>query len=137
MRKFKFNIRGNQYNVELMNFENNIAKIEVNGTKYEVEVEKEIKTSKTPTLVRKKVVVKNGGQQKSSGSTKISAPLPGTIINIKVAVGDEVKKGDCLLIMEAMKMENNVLAEKDGTISKITVGAGDSVLQGDTLIEMN
>ncbi len=135
MKKFKFDIRGNSYAVEIKRFENNVAKIEVNGTLYYVELEQEIKTSKTPTLVRKKVVTKEPEVKKTS-VTSIKAPLPGTIFKINVSVGDEVQKGDCLLIMEAMKMENNVLAEKPGVIKSIKVRPDDTVLQGDVLVEI-
>ena len=143
MKKFSFTIRGNKYDVELQNIEENIAEIEVNGRKYEVEIHKEIKTSKTPKLVRPKVFP-TGEADKSKtakptarkGSGGINAPLPGTILEMKVKVGDEVKAGDTLLIMEAMKMENNIKADKAGKISEIKVNIGDSVLEGDLLIEI-
>ncbi|PID60709.1 MAG: acetyl-CoA carboxylase biotin carboxyl carrier protein subunit [Ignavibacteriae bacterium] len=148
MKKFNFIIRGNKYNVELQNIEGNIAEIEVNGSKYEVEIEKEIKTSKTPKLVRPQVFPSAGGGAKttptrtqptapSGGASKgITAPLPGTILDIKVKVGDEVKPGDVLLVMEAMKMENNIKTDKAGTITNIKVNTGDSVLEGALLVEL-
>ena len=74
---------------------------------------------------------KDGGK-----AIKVNAPLPGNIFKVLVNEGDTVKKGDVLLIMEAMKMENNVLAEKDGTVSSVKVSVGDAVLQNDVLIEM-
>jgi len=138
MKQFKFKIRGNNYNVEILEFEKNIAKIEVNGTPYTVELENEIKTSKTPTLVRKKPKISEPEKpQKAAKLSQIKAPLPGNILEIKVKAGDTVKKGDTLLIMEAMKMENNILADTDGTVEKIYVNNGDSVLQNDLLIELN
>ena len=70
------------------------------------------------------------------GAATVLAPLPGNIFKILVGVGDEVKKGDTLLIMEAMKMENNVAAEKEGTVKTIRVKVGDNVLQNDVLIEL-
>lgn len=144
MKKFSFIIRGNKYNVELQNIEDNIAEIEVNGSKYEVEIEREVKTSKTPKLVRPKAYPSAGGgsqkttpQPVASGSGGgISAPLPGTILEIKVKVGDEVKPGDVLLVMEAMKMENNIKADKAGKITNIKVNTGDSVLEGALLVEL-
>ncbi len=137
MNKFKFTIRGNEYDVEITNIEDNLATIEVNGSSYEVEIHQEVKKTKTPTLVRKVVPEKAKEVEKREGGSAnpIKAPLPGTIIEIKVAKGDIVKKGDVLLTMEAMKMENNVMAEKDGVIEKIVVKPGDAVLQGDLLIE--
>ncbi len=69
------------------------------------------------------------------GIPPIKAPLPGKILSIKVTKGDIVKKGDVILIMEAMKMENNVLASKDGVVEVIKVQPGDTVLEGDVLLE--
>lgn len=138
MKKFKFTIRGNTYEVEINEVENNIAEIEVNGTNFQVEIHKEVKKTKTPTLIRSKVPVDKVKStiQKSSGGYQAKAPLPGTIIKVNVKEGDAVKKGDVLLIMEAMKMENNVMAEKDGTVKSIKVAAGEAVLQNDILIEI-
>ncbi len=138
MKKFDFTVNGNKYNVEVKDFEDSLATIVVNGTTYEVEVRQEVKKTKTPKLVRSAVVSKPGEgavPNKATGAGAIKAPLPGNIFKINVAVGDAVKKGDVLLIMEAMKMENNVLAEKDAVVKSIKVGLGDAVLQNDILIE--
>jgi biotin carboxyl carrier protein len=143
MKKFSFTIRGNKYDVELHNIEDNIAEVEVNGSKYEVEIHKEIKTPKTPRLIRaqavptfnaEKVISSKPAESITKGG--IRAPLPGTILEIKVKVGDEVKIGDTLLIMEAMKMENNIKSDKSGNISSLKVNVGDSVLEGDLLVEI-
>jgi biotin carboxyl carrier protein len=141
MKKFKFKIRGNSYDVEIKEFEDNIAKLEVNGTLYEVEVEqKETAKSKTPKLVRSQVETKRSDSKikktVSSKAAQVKAPLPGNIFKILVKEGDEIKKGDNIMIMEAMKMENNVLAEKEGTVKSIKVNEGDSVLQNDILAEI-
>lgn len=137
MRKFKFKIQGNNYEVEIKSVTDNLAKLEVNGTIYEVEIEQEVKAIKTPTLVRKKVVVhKDEAEVVKSSVIKVTAPLPGTIIQVKVKQGDKVKKGDCLLTMEAMKMENNILSDREGIIKSINVSPGDNVLQGDLLTEI-
>lgn len=142
MKKFKFKIRGNSYDVEIQKFEENIADIEVNGTHYQIEVEKEIKTSKTPRLVRPQATASSDSTRtektrkptETKGGGEIKAPLPGTILELKKKVGDEVKIGDTLLIMEAMKMENDINADKGGVISEIKVNNGDSVLEGDVLV---
>ncbi len=140
MKNFKFTISGNKYEVHIKNLEDNIAEIEVNGTTYKVEVEHEIKKPKTPVLVRKPVE-KPAGSEKiqkthATGGTAIKAPLPGTILNIKTQVGSTVSKGDTLMIMEAMKMENSILAERDGKIKNIKVKEGDNVIEGEVLIEL-
>ena len=138
MKKFKFKIQGNSYEVEVKDFEDNVAVVEVNGTSYEVELEKQIVTTKTPTLVRRPVkpTEKDSKLTKSSGSAIIKAPLPGNIMQVSKKNGDEVKKGELVLIYEAMKMENQILAEKDGVIANVKVTVGDAVLQGDVLFEI-
>ena len=139
MKKFKFNIRGNEYDVIVKYFEDGIAKVEVNGSPYQVEVERTTQETKTPILVRKDVKNPKGAHKiKKAGSslTKITAPLPGNIMQLYVKEGDQVSKGDKLLMYEAMKMENLIKAEKDGLVKSAKVQAGDSVLQGDVLIEM-
>ena len=137
MKKFKFTIRGNEYEVHINSFEDNIAEVDVNGSIYQVELEEEVKTTKTPKLVRSRPIqTKEVKQKPATGFSKVEAPLPGTIMKITVKEGDEVKKGQTIMIMEAMKMENNVLAEKDGRINKVRVSEGDAVLQGDILVEI-
>lgn len=139
MKKFDFIISGNKYQVEVKNFEDDLARIEVNGTLYDVQIHQEVKKAKTPKLVRKEVQRKPGEgfiTKKAAGGQTVKAPLPGNIFKILVKEGDVVAKGDVLLVMEAMKMENNVLAEKDGTVKSIKVAVGDAVLQNDVIIEM-
>ncbi|MDF1546604.1 MAG: biotin/lipoyl-binding protein [Bacteroidales bacterium] len=141
MKNYKFTIRGNIYDVDILSFEDNIAEIEVNGTNYTVEVHKEVKTTKTPKLVRASVPEPTRSESKikkniSTSATPVKAPLPGSILQIFVKEGDEVKIGDKLLIMEAMKMENNVLAEKSGKVTSLKVKTGDTVLQNDVLLEI-
>lgn len=139
MKKFEFTISGNKYQVHIKDFEDNLAQIEVNGTQYEVEVHQEMKKAKTPRLVRKEIQRKPGEgfiTKKSGGAVTVKAPLPGNIFKILVKEGDTIVKGDTLLVMEAMKMENNVLAEKDGIVKSIKVAVGDAVLQNDVIIEM-
>lgn len=143
MKKFKFTIRGNKYDVELLNIEDNIAEIDVNGSKYEVEIEQEVKTTKTPKLVRPQVVpsseydrAKTSKPTESKGAGHVKAPLPGTILQIFVKEGDIVKSGDKLLVMEAMKMENNITADTEGKVTAVKVKEGDAVLEGDVLVEI-
>ncbi len=137
MKNFKFKIRGTQYNVDIKDVQEKTVELLVNGTKYVVDIEREVKTSKTPTIVRKRLPDDKGKMPKPGNSLKtIKAPLPGNIFKLNVSEGDTVKKGDTLLIMEAMKMENNILAEQDGTVKNIKIKEGDAVLQNDILIEI-
>lgn len=140
MKKFDFNINGDDYKVHIKSVDGDMAEIEVNGTPYSVKVKQEIKTSKTPILVRKeaqsksadKRVIENlspvtSGAKPSSKSIK--SPLPGNILKVLVNEGDTFKEGDVLCIMESMKMENNILAERSGSIVKVCAPAGSAVLQ--------
>jgi glutaconyl-CoA/methylmalonyl-CoA decarboxylase subunit gamma len=139
MKKFKFTINGNEYSVDVSGIEDNLAHLEVNGTPYDVELHREVKASKTPTLVRSPIrqEVKPDIQKKEGGSSHpIVAPLPGSITKLEVGKGDIVEKGQLLLIMEAMKMENRVLADRAGVVENIRVQQGDAVLQGDIIMEI-
>lgn len=138
MKNYKLKINGNTYHVKVTDAEKNKILLEVNGTAYEIVLENEVKQTKTPRLVRAEPrQVQNVDPLQTSKSTKkIIAPLPGTIVELKVQAGDTVKTGDTLLILEAMKMENSILAESSGVIKTIHIKAGSSVLQGDTLLEI-
>lgn len=140
MKKYKFTISGNDYDVHLKDIEDNKAELDVNGTIYEVEIRSEVKTSKTPTLIRKPVEKMPGEDQikkkVSTGKHTVAAPLPGTILKINVSVGDVVSEGQNLLVMEAMKMENQIQTGKGGEVISIKVNVGDTVLQDDVLIEI-
>lgn len=141
MKKYKFKINGQAYEVEIGEFDGVNATVSVNGTPYEVEVQGETKKIKTPVLARKPVVTQPGeGEIKKTTDTgkvyKVNSPLPGTIKKINVTVGASVQAGDCLMVMEAMKMDNNVMSEKGGIVKTICVKEGDSILQGDTLVEL-
>jgi biotin carboxyl carrier protein len=139
MKDFKFKINGNDYKVEISEVVSNVAQVLVNGVQYTVEMEKESEPLVPVRKVQPKVhfeaptvSVNKGGSGKP-----IKSPLPGVILDIKVKEGDAVKKGQTVLVMEAMKMENNIAAESDGTIAAIKVKQGQAVLQGDVLVEIS
>jgi glutaconyl-CoA/methylmalonyl-CoA decarboxylase subunit gamma len=143
MKRFKFTINGNKYETEILHIEDNVAEIEINGTKYYVEVNKDIKPVKTPKLVRAAAVpstdshpsqVKTSGPSGPKGAGAVKSPLPGVIIEMFVKEGDTVKMGQRLLVLEAMKMENNIEADKSGVVTSILKSKGDSVMEGDVLI---
>lgn len=145
MKQFKFTINGNAYTVDVNNFEGNVAHVEVNGTAYSVHLDKEVVVPvapKTPVLVRQEVPQPTPKEQRivktptKTTNTTVKSPLPGTILSLHVKEGDAVTMGQLILVMEAMKMENNVLAEKDGVITSLKVKAGDTVLQNDILAEI-
>ncbi len=143
MSKYKFNINGNTYNAEIKNVDDNIAEVEINGTTYQVELDKSISGSKTPKLVRSAVVpstdshpsvAKTSSPSAPKGGGTIKSPLPGVVINVLVKPGDMVKIGQRLLILEAMKMENNIDADKEGKVVSVSKNKGDSVMEGDVLV---
>lgn len=111
--------------------------IKLNGKTFEVEIE-EVSREANEKVVNEapkatETTVKTGPVGEAKG-VKVNAPMPGSIIDIKVNVGDKVKKNDPVLILEAMKMENEIVAEADGTITSIQVGKGDIVKSGDLLL---
>ena len=138
MKNFKFKIQDNNYNVKILSHEGNKIELEVNGTSYSVKMKEEIKKAKTPTLVR--AASKRPSEplkvNPSSSKTKIVAPIPGVVLSLDVKVGETIKVGDRLLVLEAMKMENNIVSEKAGTITAVKVSFGQQVLQNETMIEL-
>jgi len=142
MKKFKFTIGGDEFDVELIAAEANMLRLEVNGTEYEVELHKEVIVPKTPILMRAEMPPPTKKETRitktitKTTNTAVKSPLPGTIVSVLIKDGDQVKLGQKLLTMEAMKMENNVLAERDGIVCSVKVKPGDSVSQNDILLEI-
>ena len=147
MKNYKFKINGAEYNVDINEVEGQEIKLDVNGTPYIVTVDKEMRQQKQHTTVisnrpAPRVAAAQGDVQRASapnpntaaGGTKVTTPLPGTILEVYVNVGDQVKAGQRVVLLEALKMENNIEADNDGTVTAVNVRKGDSVLEGDTLI---
>ncbi|NTW82620.1 MAG: biotin/lipoyl-binding protein [Chlorobiaceae bacterium] len=138
MRRFKFTIAGNRYNVEIRSFDDHVTEIEVNGTSYLVELDKGIPRPQPPKIVRTAPPPppKPPEPLNKPGLSLIKAPLPGTIIAISVEPGMQIAMDQPVLVLEAMKMENNIFAEKPGIVKAVLVSVGDTVMQGDVLIEI-
>jgi glutaconyl-CoA/methylmalonyl-CoA decarboxylase subunit gamma len=145
MKNYKFKIKDRQYNVEILGIEDNLAKVVVNGEKYEVEVEQQLKTTKTPKLTRSLAVpstditpatARTASPSVPKGTGTLKSPLPGKILDIFVKTGDKVSVGQTILCLEAMKMENNINSDRDGVVTAIHVQKGDTVLEGNILIEV-
>lgn len=141
MNKFKITIDGNDFDVTVDVTDHKKANVEVNGISYEVTYES--KNTTVAPVARKSAVSTTPAAQQvhvsapvSNSGASIKAPLPGTISSINVKVGDQVKRGDILIIMEAMKMENNIMADKDGQVKAIHVTPGQAVAQDDRLIDL-
>ncbi|MDE5611732.1 MAG: biotin/lipoyl-binding protein [Odoribacter sp.] len=143
MNKYKITIDGNDFDVTVDVTDHNKAKVEVNGLAYEVTYESKNVTAGAPAPVARKAsapaapqVQVSAPQATTNSASSIKAPLPGTISSINVKVGDQVKRGDTVVVMEAMKMENNIVASKDGKVKTIHVSAGQTVAQDDKLIDL-
>ena len=149
--KYQYKVQGVDYEVEIESVEGNIASVSVNGIPFEVELQQPINAAKHPGIVKKAVVspAPEAKAENSAPAAKVSAPaaaaqggtgsalrapLPGTINAINVKVGDAVAAGDVVIILEAMKMQNNIEAEQAGTVTSITVNVGDSVMEGTVML---
>ena len=140
MKEFKYKINGNLYTVNINQIEDNIATVEVNGTPYKVELDKPAKKQIKPLTRPQAAPVTPAGEPvvsrpaAASVAGAVRSPLPGVILEINVSVGDTVKAGQKVAILEAMKMENNIDADRAGVVKQILVQQGATVMEGDVLI---
>ena len=143
--KYQYTVKGVDYDVEIESVEGNIAKVTVNGKTFDVELKQPLKEtphrpvhieaprpvaaapSAAPVQPKPAPVAPGRG-------TQVNAPLPGTITDVKVKEGDMVKIGDTVVVLEAMKMQNNIEAEKTGKIGAVLVKVGDTVMEGAPLV---
>lgn len=151
MKEYKYSINGNEYTVAIIDLDGTTAAVEVNGTSYKVDILTEGFSAPAPRPVAKPATAPAAvatpapatpapapaaptpapAAPTAAGTGKaILSPLPGVILDLKVNVGDQVKAGQTVAILEAMKMENNINAESDGVVTAIKVGKGDSILEG-------
>ncbi|MCD7710956.1 MAG: acetyl-CoA carboxylase biotin carboxyl carrier protein subunit [Porphyromonadaceae bacterium] len=140
MKEFKYKINGNPYTVDIAQIEDNIVTLEVNGTPYKVELDKPAKKQIKPLTRPQAAPVTPAGTPvvtRPTASTvagAVCSPLPGVILEMSVSVGDTVKRGQKVAILEAMKMENVIAATQDGKITAVKVNKGDSVLEGAEIV---
>ena len=148
MKQYKYKVNGAQYDVTINEIQGQLAKVVVNGIPFDVEMQNsqlsednlpDVTTTAAPSAVPAAPVAAAPAATEAAPSgagegTPVKAPLPGVVTKINVSVGQQVKKGENVLVIEAMKMENNITAEADGTVSGIAVKAGDSVLEGAVLL---
>lgn len=143
MKNYKLKINGSDYNVDINEVEGQEIKLTVNGTEYTVTVDQELKQQRKPvarpvaSAAPQVAPAASANVQKASApvaGAKVTTPLPGTILDVFVNVGDAVKAGQTVVLLEAMKMENNIEADTDGTVKEVKVRKGDSVLEGDILV---
>ena len=151
MNKYQYKVQGVDYEVEIEEVEGNIAKVNVNGIPFEVEMQQPINAAKHPTIVKPKVAAPaavaanspkpaaprqqpQANTQAAANGNPVKAPLPGTITTVNVKVGDTVGVGDVVIILEAMKMQNDIEAEYAGIVTAVNVNPGDSVMEGSVLL---
>ncbi len=137
MKQYKYKINGNEYRVIVNDPVENMAVVEVNGKSYNVELEEREKPQKPairPVTPTPKPTATITPKPAATGKAGVKSPLPGVILEIKVNIGDTVKKGQTVVLLEAMKMENTINATQDGKVTAINVNAGDSVMEGTDLL---
>jgi len=148
MNKYQYKVQGVDYDVEIEEVEGNIAKVSVNGIPFEVELKQPIKAAPKPhkpvqapaqkaaepaPVAQDPKPNKPAAAAAGSGSP-VKAPLPGTITEVKVNVGDTVKAGQVVVVLEAMKMQNDIECDYDGTVTSISVNKGDTVMEGTVML---
>ena len=151
MNKYQYKVKGVDYEVEIAEVEGNIAKVNVNGIPFEVELQKPINAAKHPSMKPTPHPVKPEAlaapapaaqpaaapaapRPAEGAGTPLKAPLPGTILEVKVQVGQQVNVGDTVLVLEAMKMQNNIEADVAGQVTSVVVKPGDTVMEGAVLL---
>ena len=157
MKEYKYKINGNEYSVAIIDLEGDKAAVEVNGVSYQVDILTEGYIAPAPRPAAKPAAPAPAPAAAPAApapapqpiapaapaaepaapagkGTAVQSPLPGVILDIKVAVGDQVKAGQTVAILEAMKMENNINAECDGVITAIKVSKGDNILEGSDIV---
>ena len=149
MTQYKFKINGNEYNVAINSVEGNIADVTVNGASYKVEMENApvvpaqpapaaapvaAPVQAAPAPVKAAPAAAPATAAPAGAGKPVTSPLPGVIIEVSVKVGDTVKAGQQVAVLEAMKMENAIETVSAGTVTAIHVNKGDSVLEGAPIV---
>ena len=152
MRTYSYNVNGAQYDVTIESIQGQVAKVNVNGVAFDVEMlgapiaegdlpaaapaaTSAATSAAAPAATTAPTAAPATPAKGAAGAgTPVKAPLPGVVTKVLVANGQSVKKGDTVVVLEAMKMENNITAECDGTVSGVCCAAGDSVMEGTTLV---
>lgn len=134
MKEFTFKINGQEYKTAVTEKDGGITEVTVNGKNYQVEMEHKAAPAAKAPAAPKAAAAAPAQAAAPAGGKKVTSPLPGSIIKVMVSEGQAVKKGDTLLTLESMKMENPVQAECDGTVQQVAVKAGQTVMQDDLLV---
>lgn len=150
-KEFSFKINGAEYKCAVEEIEAGLTEVTVNGKKYTVETEKPVAPAPkaapkaapaaaapapapAPAAPKAAPAPKAAAPAAAAAGAQVKSPLPGSVVKVCVNEGQDVKKGDTLLILESMKMENPILAEQDGKVAQVAVAAGQTVMQDDLLV---
>ena len=136
MKSFQFTIDGRKYATTVNEIEDNVAEVTVNGTVFHVEIDQMKHATSIKPAAPKAAAAAAPRAAQPAGTVVVKSPLPGSIVKVVAAAGQTVKKGDLLLTMESMKMENQVTSEYDGTVKSVLVQPGQNVMQDDKLVEI-
>ncbi len=148
MKQYKYTINGADYDVTIDSLNGNKAKVTVNGMTFDVEMQGTLNENDLPDAPAADATAAPAAPKAAAPAapkaaapagapgkgTPVKAPLPGVVTAISASVGQKVKKGDTVVVLEAMKMENNIVAECDGTVTSVCVAQGDSVMEGTVLV---
>ena len=147
-KEFSFKINGAEYKCAVEEIEAGLTEVTVNGKKYTVETEKPVAPAPkaapkaapaaapapAPAAPKAAPAAPKAAAAPAAAGAQVKSPLPGSVVKVCVNEGQDVKKGDTLLILESMKMENPILAEQDGKVAQVAVAAGQTVMQDDLLV---
>ena len=136
MKEYKFKINGKEYNVAIGEASGKMLSVNVNGADYQVELENAPAAAPVaaPVAAPKAEAAPAAAPKAAGAGVVVKSPLPGIIISVDVKEGQAVKRGQKVAVIEAMKMENDILAEADGTITAVHTRKGDSVLEGADIV---
>ena len=137
MKEYKFKINGKDYAVAIGEADGKMLNVNVNGANYQVELENApvaAPVQAAPVAQAAPAAAPAAAPKAAGAGTTIKSPLPGIIISVDVKEGQAVKRGQKLAVIEAMKMENDILSEVDGTVTAIHTRKGDSVLEGADIV---
>ncbi len=145
MDSYKFKLNGKEYEAKILSDDGETISLELNGKQYSVEMEKKkavlskpvAPSQPRPAATSAPASAPSPAPAPTAGSKVVKSPLPGVVLSLRVNPGEQVRKGQIVMVLEAMKMENEIESTADGVVSVINKQKGDSVMEGDVLITLS
>lgn len=145
MDSYKFKLNGKEYEAKILSDDGETISLELNGKQYSVEMEKKkavlskpvAPSQPRPVAASAPASAPSPAPAPTAGSKVVKSPLPGVVLSLRVNPGEQVRKGQIVMVLEAMKMENEIESTADGVVSVINKQKGDSVMEGDVLITLS